>query len=175
MVKKKKIEKFNKKLKIVAKFLLIFNLLAVPLYAAIYTGFFFYPLQVSTAFFGHSFLSAFGYQTVLDGNKIIVTGENLRQEFDISWDSTGWKSMYALVALAIASPVKGKKLKFLAVSLPAIFAINILRVATTIALSVNYGWEYFEIVHTVLWREGMIAAVVAIWALWFVKQKYNIG
>jgi exosortase/archaeosortase family protein len=62
------------------------------------------------------------------------------------------------------------KLKFLAIGLPVLFVLNFLRIATTILVSVIYGFKYFEIVHIFLWREGLIAAVLIIWCLWL-RQK----
>lgn len=175
MVKKKKVNRSIEKLKIVAKFLLIFNLLSLPLYVAIYANFSFYPLQVFTASVSNSVLQIIGYDTSLHGNLLVITAKNLLLRVDVSWDSTGWKSLYALAALSVATPVAfDKKIKFLAIALPAIFVVNILRVVTTISLSLIYGLEYFDLLHNLLWREGLIAAVVGIWLVWTYKQKYNI-
>ena len=176
MVAKKIINKNQiAKLKFVAKFLVILNLLSIPLYLAIYANFSFQPLQNFIATISNSILQSSGYDSNQQDNLIVISGKNLLLRVDVSWDSTGWKSLYALTALAIATPVvANKKIRFLAVALPAIFVINILRIVTTVAVSVSYGYEYFELLHTLLWREGLITAVVVIWAIWAYKQKYNI-
>src|SRR3972149_2216408 len=102
MVANKKINKLTQKLIAVTKFLVIFNLLAIPLYIAIYTDFYFYPLQEFTAKISHAILELFGYNVSLDGNMVIVASKELILRVTVSWDSTGWKSMYALIALVIA-------------------------------------------------------------------------
>jgi exosortase/archaeosortase family protein len=94
---------------------------------------------------------------------------------DVSWDSTGWKSLYAMTALILATPLnRSYKLKFLAIALPVIFIVNILRIVTTTMISTAYGMQYFDFVHLFLWREGLISAVVALWAIWLWRERHNI-
>jgi exosortase/archaeosortase family protein len=162
----------RKKLLEVLKFIIIFNLLAIPMYLVLYFNLSFDPLRNFLAFLTTRFLAALGVDAAQENFFVVVLAHNQLRKIDISFDSTGWKTLYALIALTIATP-KGKikgKLKFLAIGLPALFVLNFFRIATTIMVAVAYGWQYFDVVHTLLWREGLIAAVVLIWYLWLRKK-----
>jgi len=163
----------QKKLIEVAKFIVIFNLLAIPMYVVLYFNLSFDPLRSFLAFITAKFLSAFGINIVSENSFLDVLSNNQLLKIDISFDSTGWKTLYALFALTFATPKRKtrNKLKFLAVGLPALFVLNFLRIATTILVAVVYGFQYFEVVHIFLWREGLIAAVLAIWYLWLRKKE----
>lgn len=178
--KKKKDLTLRKKLITVAWFLVKFNLLAIPLYLIMYFNLSYPPLQNFLATISAPFIKLFGYQTSLVYSPYCNAKSIFLPEFEkaicISWDSTGWKSMYALAALAIATPFIAwkKKWKFIAIGVPTVFVINYLRIVTTIVIAIKFGWQYFDIVHTVLWREGLILLIVAIWFVWLRKEKYNI-
>jgi exosortase/archaeosortase family protein len=176
-IQKKKKLILRKRLKTIAWFLIKFNLLAIPLYLLLYFNISYNPLQGFLASVSVPFINMFGHSASLvdyfgcDAPSIF--GPGFERPVCISWDSTGWKSMYALAALVIAAPVAGwkGKLKFLAVGIPLIFVINYLRIVTTILIALSFGWKYFEVVHTVLWREGLIIAVVLIWYLWLRRHR----
>ena len=183
---KKKISKFNRKLLVIMKFVLLLNLISLPLYIANYTIDDFGELQVAIAEICNRLLNAVGYETVTQGNVILTVADNSLLRFSISRDSTGWKSVYALVALVMASPIvlnkkirfvllPKQKLIFLSMTLPIIFIANIFRVATTIGISISYGFSYFGLVHDLLWSVGMIGVVLGIWLIWIRRQRYNIG
>ena len=55
-----------------------------------------------------------------------------------------------------------------------LFLLNFVRIVSTILFSLKFGFQYLDIVHTFLWREGLILAVVCVWYLWLKKTKYNI-
>lgn len=172
---KKKIRFFNKKeLKTVAWFLVKFNLLAIPLYTVLYLNLSFPLLQTFFATLSYNTIKIFGYNVTQDGFWLTTFTENGVQKIEISWDSTGWKSMYALAALVIATPISNffRKLRFIPIGILMIFLINYLRITSTILISLKFGFHYFDIVHLFLWREGLILAVVAIWYLWFRKERY---
>ncbi len=179
-IQKKRDVVLRKRLKTVALFLIIFNVLSIPLYLLMYFNFSYPPLQEFLTSISRPFIELFGYETTLANhqncNIPAISGKDFPQPVCISWDSTGWKSIYALTALVIATPliVWKKKLKFLGIGMPLIFLINYLRIVTTILISLKFGWQHFEIVHTIIWREGLILAVVAIWYVWLRKEKYNI-
>lgn len=157
-------------------FLVKLNALAIPLYLIIYFNVSYPPLQNFVASAASSLFSFFGenssqnmqFVSLVDGGKILHS--------EVTWESTGWKSVYALAALVIATPFVSlrKKFNFLVAALPAIFAINFLRIVTTIQASFTFGLVYFDLIHTQLWRVTIIAAVVGLWLYWFVKEKHNI-
>jgi len=162
----------NEKFLEIAKFLIVLNLFLIPLYTILWLNLSYQPLQNFLATSTANVLKARGFNVKLDGSTIdLFLGLQL-QRIDISWDSTGWKSMYTLVSLALATPIFAlrKKLAFLLWSVPTIFFLNFLRIVTTILFAINYGFEHFELLHMVLWREGMILAVVFLWFL-FLKGK----
>ncbi|TAL46832.1 exosortase/archaeosortase family protein [archaeon] len=154
----------------IAWFMVKFNILALPMYIIIISGFSYEPFRVMIASLANLVLNGMGYATTQYGPWI---GSSIAS-IDVSWDSTGWKSMYALVALVLATPVKSSKLNFLAIGLPAVFLLNIARIVTTIGVTLSFGIQYFDILHLLLWREGLITAVVAIWGLWLWREKDNI-
>jgi exosortase/archaeosortase family protein len=167
---KKKILERRKKLLTILTFLIKFNLLAIPMYIIMYLDLTLPPLQVFLADMTGKVLTSFGYSVAREGQFLILSNITI----DISMDCTGWKSMYTLVALAIATPSAWKKrLRFLAIGLPAIFLLNFIRIVTTIIFALQFGLQYLEVVHTVFWREGLILAVVVAWFLWLRTVRYN--
>ena len=178
MVKRlQKKERLINRLLSVLIFLVIFNLLAIPLYVALYTNFSFEPLKELNAKMVSATLKIFNYNVHSEGSTVNLLSNGITQKIDISWDSTGWKSMYAIAALIIATPIStiSKRIKFAVAGVVIIFFINYLRVTTTILISANFGFNWFDIVHTLLWREGLILAVVGVWLAWMRMEKYKIG
>jgi len=163
----------RKKLIEIAKFIVIFNVLAIPMYVVLNYNLSFDPFRNFIAFLSAKFLSVFGIDAVQTNSFIDILASNQLLKIDISFDSTGWKTLYALVALVLATPARKPKdkMRFLAIGLPVLFALNLLRIATTILVAVVFGFQYFEVVHIFLWREGLIAAVVLIWYLWLRQKK----
>jgi exosortase/archaeosortase family protein len=175
---KKKI--LRKKLWAVALFLIKFNLLAIPMYLVLWLNLSYPPLQIFLTDLVYGTLNFLGYNATLVTSSVsvvpLISISDNYPKIQISWDSTGWKSLYALAALTIATPsatIK-RKAKFLAVVLPLLFVLNFTRILTTILVAVNYGFQYFEIVHTLLWREGLILVVVLLWYLWLRGIKYKV-
>lgn len=165
-------KKYRKRLIEVLKFIIIFNLLAIPMYIVLYYNLSFEPLKNFLALLTTKTLSLFGIDAVQQDSFVNLLANNQLLKIEISFDSTGWKTLYALFALTLATPKRRieEKLKFLIWGLPLLFVVNFLRIVTTILVAVFYGFQYFEVVHIFLWREGLIAAVVLLWYLWL-RQK----
>ena len=164
IVQKKKI------LSEVVVFLLKFNLLLIPFYAIIYFDLSVHPLQVAFANFIATVLRLLNY-TVRTNEFYLFIG---RGEFpiEISMDCLGWKGIYSLFALVFATAGKIKdKLKFLAVWSPVLFVINILRILIILIFGLNFGLQYLEFIHTIIWQEVMIAALIVIFYIWLKKGK----
>lgn len=169
-LQKKKVLK--KKFSQIIRFLIVFNLFLIPLYTILWLNLSYQPLQNFLASSTAYVLKTRGFNVKVDGSTInLFLGLQL-QRIQISWDSTGWKSMYTLIALVLATPTfkLAKRFTFLLYSVPTIFFLNFLRIVTTILFAINYGFEYFELLHMLIWREGMILAVVILWFL-FLKGK----
>lgn len=160
----------------VLTFLILFNLLAIPLYIALYTDFSIPALQELNAKMASATLNLFGHKTSTDGISINLLLEGIAQRIEISWDSTGWKSMYATATLILVTPISTilRRIKSAIIGVAIIFLINYLRVTTTILISAKFGFSFFDVIHTVLWREGLILAVVGVWLIWMRMEKYNL-
>ena len=149
-------------------FLIKFNLLLIPFYAIIYFDVDFYPLQIAFTNFLASVLTSMGYQVSTSGFFLFL-GES-QYPIDISRDCIGWKSAYSLFALVFATPglIKDKS-KFLVVWIPVLFVVNIFRVLITMLVGLNLGFQYIEFIHTFLWQEVMIIALLLVWYVWLRK------
>jgi len=175
-MKKSKILKRRKKLLEILKSIIFFNILAIPMYLVIYSNFSLPELQIFLSSCIANTLKALGYPVTQTGYFLWMgfpsEKEIILQKFEITFDCTGWKSMYALAALAIATPKidKKKKIKFIAIALPLIFFVNFLRITTTLIFTYHLGYEYLSVVHNFLWREGLIFAILIIWFLWLKKE-----
>jgi exosortase/archaeosortase family protein len=169
----------RKKLWTVALFLIAFNVLAIPMYLLLWLNLSFPPLQTLLTEMVYSALKILGYSVELVVSQIslipLIFVPQYAQKILITWDSTGWKTLYTLAALTIATPSVSmrEKLKFLAIGLPFLFVLNFVRILTTITFAISYGFQYFEVVHTLLWREGLILAVVLVWYMWLRVVKFK--
>jgi len=165
----------RKKLLSIVLFIVKLDLLLIPLIFLLQMDFAYEPLQNFLAAAVSVTLKFIGYSSVADGHYIAVTFGKTLEVVDISMDCTGWKSAYALLALAVATPAAWKKrFKFLLTSIPAIFFINYIRIVTTIVYAQKFGLETLAVVHSVLWQEGLVAAVLVLWFLWLWSDKKGI-
>lgn len=154
-------------------FLIKFNLLLIPFYAIIILDIDFYPLQIAFTNFLAFVLTSLNYPVKTSGFFMFV-GESEFQ-IDISRDCIGWKSIYSLFALVFAtSGDKKNKLKFLLVWMPVLFVVNIFRVLLTMLVGLNFGLQYLELIHTFLWQQVMIFALIGIFYIWLRKGKLNM-
>ncbi len=160
----------------ILRFLIKFNLFAIPLYAILILNFEWAWLQTFTADISYGLLHAIGIAAQRTGDFIIIPVANGQWGAFINWDCTGWKSFLALFALVMATdfPLR-KKAKGLAVLLPAIFAINIARIVFMFYFVASFDLAYFEIVHAVIWSWGLIFAILAAWTLWMRHSARGLG
>jgi len=164
----------NKKIvKDVFLFLLKFNLLLLPFYVIIILDLNFYPVQIAFTNLLAFLLKTLNYQVSASDFFLFVWSENI--PIDISRDCIGWKSSYSLFALVFASPGNKKnKLKFLGLWIPVLLVVNILRVIITIIIGLNFGVQYMDFMHTILWQGGVILILIGIWVFWLKRTKFNI-
>lgn len=160
-----------RKLILVLHFLLLFNLFSLPLYLVIYFKLQIYALRKLNAILLTNFLKLIGMPTQNFDSTVSVDGFKV----NVSWDSTAWKSMFALAALILSTPVASRK-KPIAIffGVAMVFLVNLLRLITTVIAMVRFDRAYFNFLHLFLWREGMVTFVIAAWLFWLLRNKNNI-
>jgi exosortase/archaeosortase family protein len=179
----KKLTKKERRLLYILLFLLRFIIAAIPLYAIMIFNLDLYPLELPIAQQVSWILSLTGIKNHIDhgispesGHVIpLLLVERISSPIGIDSACTGYRSMLAFLGLVLALPrvELKKRAKGLLFGLPTIYLINLARVFTTIWIAVRFGEELIEIVHTFLWREGLIFFLLLLWILWIkfvVKQ-----
>ncbi|OGI15309.1 hypothetical protein A3K63_05285 [Candidatus Micrarchaeota archaeon RBG_16_49_10] len=154
-------------------FLLKFNLLLIPFYAIIHFDVDFYPFQT---FFAKSIVFVLNGLGLRAHNiDFFVYAGNNNFPIDISRDCIGWKSVYSLFAMVIASPGKFKdKGRFLLIWLPIMLLINIFRVFSTIFVGFLFGFHLMEFVHTVIWQSLVVLIIIGVWCLYIRKSYFKV-
>jgi len=152
-------------------FLLMLNLLSIPLYISISFDIELQFLKNLQALLTSKILNFFGLDSISEENFVIIGNK----VYEISWDSTGWKSLYTFIALIISTPIHHKrKIKPLVIGLLSIFLFNITRISATIYLSYKEIYS-FDLLHLGLWRWGSIGFLLFMWFIFLYTQKNNIG
>jgi len=165
-------KKSRKKLIKVLFFIIKLDIFLIPLFFLLQMDFSYEPLQDFLANAVSSTLNFLGYVATLNGHYISTAFGKSITIIDISMDCTGWKSAYALVALAIATPFAwSKRLNFLLASIPTILFINYVRIVSTIIYAQIFGQHYIDIVHNIFWQEGLVLAVLILWIFWLWRAK----
>jgi len=172
---KKFVTKNRRKLLMLVEFIVKFNLLAIPMYAIMLSGMQLQPLQDATTSAVYAAFKLLGYAAERSGTTIAL-GAPLYTNIVIDTDCAAWKSMYAFAALMLATPFAlgwEKRLKLIVLGVAALFVLNVVRIVSTVAAAVTFGAAWLDVVHTVLWREGMILAVVLFWFVAIRKSVKN--
>ena len=150
------------------RFLIKFNIFALPLYAILLTDVKFQPLMDLTTQIAFAVLRLTGIGAVLNGDVISVPVTDGTFGAYVSWDSTGWKSMLALASLIFATDFPFRKKMYGALLLPVVYAINIFRIWFMFYIA-TINAAYFELAHVTIWSWGLIFAVLALWLIWMKK------
>lgn len=115
----------------------------------------------------------------LEDHTLISFHRNEIIQFEISFDSTGWKGLFLLLALTLSVPFFkiSQKIKFLLFGLPAVFLINILRITSTIFIGINFGLKAFNFWHNFLWSYLFLGSILVIWSSWILlsQRKYKVS
>ncbi|MBI4170192.1 MAG: exosortase/archaeosortase family protein [Candidatus Aenigmarchaeota archaeon] len=160
----------------ILKFLIKFNIFAIPLYVLLLLDWQSGLLQSITADITFWLLQATGIAAERTGNFIAIQLVNGQWGAFINWDCTGWKSFLALFALVMATDFSlGKKAKGLVILLPALFAVNIGRILFMFHFARGLDLAYFDIVHATVWSWGLIFAILAFWTLWMRHNTRGYG
>jgi len=163
----KKAKKKSPRLFSTAKFILKFNLLAIPMYIVLLLRMEIQQLKDITAGIVFFVLQSTGIDVAMLPNNLIsipISGGSWAAFID--WDCTGWKSMYALFALIFATNFSARKKFYGLLLLPLVYIINIARIWFMFFYVSNYGLAYFSIVHAFVWSWGLIAVILILWVLW---------
>jgi exosortase/archaeosortase family protein len=164
-------KKYRKQIKLL-NFLIRLNIFAIPLYVILILDLSLPQLQHAVADITFYLLSAAGFDPAISGLLISIPITNGSWAAFISWDCTAWKSMLAFLALVMATDYKSKsKWKGLAIFIPAIFVVNILRIFFMFYFVKTYDLAYYAFVHAVVWSWGMIFVILAFWLIWLKKMK----
>src|SRR3989338_6829650 len=155
----------------VVKFLVKFNLLAIPLYIVLALNIDFYWLERMTAEIVFLLLKIIGLNPAISNIVITIPVENGTWAAVINSACTGWKSAYLFFALVAATPYSLRSRAWEMVFLPLIMAANIARIVFMFWVA-STNLSYFEVVHAVVWAWGMALLVVGLWALWLCKRKF---
>jgi exosortase/archaeosortase family protein len=150
----------------ILKFLIRFNLFAIPLYLIIISGLHLGFLEDATAGFTFHLLRLTGIDASIDGNIISIPAENGVFSARIDWDCTGWKSMFALFALIFATDFSLRKELRGLVLIPAVYIVNLFRIWFMFLFVSDFGLAYYDIVHATIWSWGLILTVLVFWGVW---------
>lgn len=87
----------------------------------------------------------------------------------IGHECTAIVPMVILLCAVVAYPSQiRQKLACIAIGLPVLFLLNLVRTITLYYVGV-YIPDFFEIAHFVVWQSAMILAVIALWLFWVGK------
>ena len=152
-------------------FLLTLNLLSLPLYIFIFLDIQVHSFKNLQTFLASKMLNFFGLDSVSERNFVVIGGK----AYEVSWDSTGWKSLYTFIALIISTPIHHKrKIKPLIIGVLLLFLFNTARITLTVYLSYKEMYS-FDFLHLGLWRWGSIGFLLLMWFIFLYTQKNNIG
>lgn len=161
---------FQKRILEMTKFFLIFSLTAIPIYLINWLNVDFYPLELIETLSSSMLLKVFNIPHYVNESisyetshtiPLIIAGSEV---LGIDRACTAYVPMSAFLGLIIASPKRNKKKALL--FLPVIYSFNILRLFCLGIFSV-YSPGLIDLLHTVLWREGLVLTVFLLWVKWF--------
>lgn len=158
--------KRNEKWVRVLRFLILFNLFAIPLYAIMFSQAHVYEFQKFTADTVFGLLRIAGYNPTINDLTIAIPVQHGQWGAVIDWDCVGWKSMLAFFALVFATDFSLRKKLWGMIFIPLIYAVNVFRIFLMFAYVKDYGLAYYDIVHQFIWSWGLIMVILVVWYYW---------
>jgi exosortase/archaeosortase family protein len=155
----------EKKLEIL-RFLLILVVLAVPFRIILQIEPGLGQIQEFVANNVYIILVLMGFSPVQQGYFIFLMEKGL----EVAAACIGWRSIYAFLALMVATPRKTHYRKGL-LFLPFLYAFNLFRLVTSLLVNV-FVPDLFDLVHGFLWTYAMTFLVLGLWWFW-VKLRRN--
>lgn len=155
----------QEKLLSIARFIVILFVLGIFLRLSLTLSLDTTRIQEYYAQFLAIILIGLGTSLEIQGIDIIIGNSIYR----IVQDCMGWKSMYLLFSLYLATPNNYlQNLKYLGIGLVLLQVTNVVRVISTIYLA-EAGLISFEIIHSLLWQWGLSIVVFGLWYYWYSK------
>ena len=165
-----KLNSKQRRLWLVANFLIRVTLLSLPLYLVLWINPNMDFLQYSVRDNVLSLAGLFNINANVDGFSLNLKTVDGPVTIDIAADCTGWKSAVAYLALVLAVPkVDNKKRLMALMGIPILYAVNVGRIAFLLWVMTNFGLGYFHIFHEYLWKLGLSLAVLVVWYVWLTK------
>lgn len=156
-------EEIQEKMKDILYFILKMLIFSIPLYIILWTNWESVLYQDFITQQVREILHLMGMATHGGGNQFVLNGIS----FMISWDCTGWKSIFFLAALIFSTPSRIKrKINGLVIGIYGLFMINIFRIVILVNLAVTHGVELFNFAHAVLWQLFGGITVLLMWLIW---------
>ena len=156
----------NDKLLRILKFIVKFNVFAIPLYIILFTRFEWVWLEKAVTDITVYFLNGLGFNPTVHDLLISIPIRGGSWAAVINWDCTGWKSMLAFFALVMATDYPARRKAMGLLLIPVIFAINLLRIVFMFFYVRAFDLAYYQAVHTIIWSWGLIITIAALWLLW---------
>ena len=161
--------------KIYLEFLLIFSTFLFLIYFLVQSNVEYKPFKDFVALCACSFLKFFGKVACHENYLVILRNQRLYQ-FEITFDSTGWKALLLIAALGLSTSIfeLKKRFKFLLIAVPLIFLINLIRIISTILIATSYGTKVFLEWHEWLWSNFFILSIFLVWIGWIFFKIFGI-
>ncbi|MDY6771174.1 MAG: exosortase/archaeosortase family protein [Candidatus Nanohaloarchaea archaeon] len=153
----------NQRLWDVLLFLTLFTVLAAPLYLLLWQGWNPVWLRELNATVASQLLGLVGLDTAHSGP--YLAAEHLT--VNVSTDSTGWKSMIAVVGLVLAVRGEAARKRLIGILGGVVIVVtgNLVRI-TSMVYAVEVLQMDYAFIHTFLWRWGLTFLVFGYWVLW---------
>jgi len=121
------------------------------------------PFAGAVAQVTHSVLGALGVDVLRAGKFLYAPGVF---EYEIRPGCTGLLPVVVLVVAVLASPASARaKVLGVAVGIPLLLAVNVLRLAHLFYIGMRSP-DRFVLAHTVLWESAMVVFTFAVWLVW---------
>ena len=161
--------------KLYLEFLSIFSTFLLLIYLLVQSNVEFKPFKDLVAWLVGSILKFFG-RVARQGNYLIFLSNQRLYQFEITFDSTGWKALLLIAALGLSTSIfkLKERFKFLLVAIPLIFLINLIRIVSTILIATSYGTKAFLEWHELLWSNFFILSIFLVWIGWIFFKIFGI-
>ncbi|MFH0961371.1 MAG: archaeosortase/exosortase family protein [archaeon] len=137
--------------------------MAIPLYLLIY-------LKADFRFAQETVAGQVAAVSRLLGNPAVAEGYLVKSSnviLEVIEACVAWKDVFAFIALVIAVPNRSAKEKAFGIIVGSLvmYLANLARLVTVLFVAVRIP-AFTEVVHSVLWKFGMISLILLVWLSW---------